>query len=683
MLSAHAWRDLLTVSLPASLFTGPAVVPYLSGIITACIATSIAVRSWRHMWALAPAAVFLAVGILWGTHIAPLAVEQGAAFGGVALGWLAWRARRAQRDVSADILGFQTETRARRLPVLSMAGMLGAAMIVGLGLTVLAGQPNRFVLRDTVEPPLDLRQFASPLTGFRYLERDQRDEVLMTVSGMPHGARLRLATVDTYDGVVYNVEQASSAYRRVGSTIGEEIQLPGTPTTVGVTVAKYAGVWLPGSGDLRGVRFSGSAAEALSDTLYYNRTSGTAVVTAGVSEGTAYEVDVVLPAVVTDADLDNRAFATVALPSNSGVPEAVGASAAELVGAAATPRDQVRTLAAKLREVGFFSDGSDGRSRSGHTAERITALLTAPQIVGDDEQYAVAMALMARQLGVPARVVMGFYPDANAAASGDWQVRGSDAHVWVEVAFDGVGWVAFDPTPDRSKTPQTDVPQPRHDPKPQVLPPPDPPVDRNNAANDIVDDQRKPPVTDEPAWRRLMLLTVVGVVSLAVLLGPLVLIVALKRRRRERRKESPVMSERSSGGWLEIVDHATDLGARIDPTLTRRELSGQFEESYPGAGALVVAELADAGVFGPAEPAEADVEAMWREVDVVLGRMDTSVSRRRRFLARVSPRSLGLSRQALSRSLSSWRIPEGVRGRAHVITRSLRTRVAGRKKDHL
>lgn len=143
------------------------------------------------------------------------------------------------------------------------------------------------------------------------------------------------------------------------------------------------------------------------------------------------------------------------------------------------------------------------------------------------------------------------------------------------------------------------------------------------------------------------------------------------------------MSERSSGGWLEIVDHATDLGARIDPTLTRRELSGQFEESYPGAGALVVAELADAGVFGPAEPAEADVEAMWREVDVVLGRMDTSVSRRRRFLARVSPRSLGLSRQALSRSLSSWRIPEGVRGRAHVITRSLRTRVAGRKKDHL
>jgi hypothetical protein len=93
-LTAYAWRDLLTVSLPASLFTGPAVVPYLSALGCSLIAGTVAFRTSRPGFALLPLGSLLAVGILWGVHTAPLALGLGVAFGIVAMVWLAWLSRR-------------------------------------------------------------------------------------------------------------------------------------------------------------------------------------------------------------------------------------------------------------------------------------------------------------------------------------------------------------------------------------------------------------------------------------------------------------------------------------------------------------------------------------------------------------------------------------------------------------
>ena len=67
------------------------------------------------------------------------------------------------------------------------------------------------------------------------------------------------------------------------------------------------------------------------------------------------------------------------------------------------------------------------------------------------------MALMARQAGYPARVVLGFYPEHYS--KGTLEVKGTMAHAWVEVNFDG-DWVAFDPTPPRDKKLVNPKPQP-------------------------------------------------------------------------------------------------------------------------------------------------------------------------------------------------------------------------------
>jgi hypothetical protein len=53
---------------------------------------------------------------------------------------------------------------------------------------------------------------------------------------------------------------------------------------------------------------------------------------------------------------------------------------------------------------------------------------------------------MLRSQGVPARLATGYVPGERDRVSGVWNVKGSDAHAWVEVWFPLTGWQAFDPT---------------------------------------------------------------------------------------------------------------------------------------------------------------------------------------------------------------------------------------------
>jgi protein-glutamine gamma-glutamyltransferase len=66
---------------------------------------------------------------------------------------------------------------------------------------------------------------------------------------------------------------------------------------------------------------------------------------------------------------------------------------------------------------------------------------------GHCEYFASAMAVMLRTLGIPSREVNGFLPGEYNDIAGDYIVRASDAHSWVEAYFPGNGWITFDPTP--------------------------------------------------------------------------------------------------------------------------------------------------------------------------------------------------------------------------------------------
>ncbi len=71
------------------------------------------------------------------------------------------------------------------------------------------------------------------------------------------------------------------------------------------------------------------------------------------------------------------------------------------------------------------------------------------------EQFATAMVVLCREVGIPARLVTGYLPGTYNPFTGYYEVHASDAHAWCEVLVDRFGWVEFDPSPGYSATPQS------------------------------------------------------------------------------------------------------------------------------------------------------------------------------------------------------------------------------------
>jgi transglutaminase-like putative cysteine protease len=84
-------------------------------------------------------------------------------------------------------------------------------------------------------------------------------------------------------------------------------------------------------------------------------------------------------------------------------------------------------------------------------ADALLTFLTQTR-TGFCQQYATAMAVLVRELGIPARVAVG-YQAGTLQDDGTYLVQSTDAHAWVEVFFEGYGWLQFEPTPGRGTHP--------------------------------------------------------------------------------------------------------------------------------------------------------------------------------------------------------------------------------------
>lgn len=644
-----SWKGLLTTVGPVSASDGHLIVPLLLSLVAAVLTTSAALRARHAAWAVLPAAAFLGAQIAFGMSQPALPVVQGLVFAVVAVVWLA--ACQAWSG-SGDAFAISAHDGAAKRPsgrrVIAGAAVVAVAATAGVATSAFAA-PNepRYVLRDVVIPPFDVREYPSPLQSFRGVVRDDADTPLFSVSGLPADARVRLGTMDAYSGIVYSVSDAgagdSSAFGAVRSNMSADAE--GVEVTLRFEIDGYAGVWMPDAGAVRSIDFDGPRADELRRTAHYNEVTGTAVVTAGLGEGDAYTLRTVLPVERADATLEGVGFAPITLPDQEEVPQELVSLASDALGEASSPIQRVRALQVFLADEGFFSHGLEGEvhSRAGHGSERISALVGGEQMVGDDEQYAVAMALMARELGMPARVVMGFYPDEDAAQGGVFTATGETLHAWVEVAFEGAGWVPFDPTPPEDQVPSDQATKPKADPKPQALQPP-PPIQEAVDLPVTVPDDREAEEEDEVAegFAGGVFLVVGGasLLLLAVLLAPLFVIGALKATRRRKRRQAERAFDRISGGWDELVDRAVDYGTEVRPGATRVEDAVAVESAFAEPRVATLARHADTEVFGPAEPTAADAEEFWRQVDEILAGIGAKTSFWGRLQARASLRSL-------------------------------------------
>ncbi|MEQ8822040.1 MAG: transglutaminase domain-containing protein [Sumerlaeia bacterium] len=123
--------------------------------------------------------------------------------------------------------------------------------------------------------------------------------------------------------------------------------------------------------------------------------------------------------------------------------------ARQAVGTASTDREKAAALTAFFHRNGRYTTDLRSLRQSGGESEAPDAVLRflSGSMEGHCELFASSMAILARSLDLPSRVVVGYHGGDFDAARGELVFHHADAHAWVEIFLEGEGWVAFDPTP--------------------------------------------------------------------------------------------------------------------------------------------------------------------------------------------------------------------------------------------
>jgi len=275
------------------------------------------------------------------------------------------------------------------------------------------------------------------------------------------------------------------------------------------------------------------------------------------------------------------------------------------------------------------------------------------------EQFAASMALMARTLGIPSRVAVGFLRP-EPTGTGTFACAGVDMHAWPELYFEGAGWLKFEPTPairtgeaptyqpdDGSATDPTRGPDL---PSTEAVDPLRPSLDPGAAAGASSD--------GNDGLSRVLIASLAGALFLAALaVAPRLVREALRRRRWTRTAAGEM-----EPAWRELHDGTVDLGLRFDDTATLRgagrALRPWLDADAPAVDALnrlVLRVERSRFARGPVGPVTVGTAADPRaDVETVLDHLAANRSRGRLLRATWLPMSL---------LPSSWR--DDRRSRSH------------------
>ncbi|MCU1497110.1 MAG: hypothetical protein JWM47_1063, partial [Acidimicrobiales bacterium] len=395
--------------------------------------------------AVAPAAVLFVFCAMLGSG--DHRIWSTMAFTGAVLGFVAsHRALRAQLGQAWLATSATTGPRAvlRAGVALAVVGMVGGAAIG----PVLPGSDADAVIhwrataerngdRTTVSPIVDLRK--------RLVNQEQTELFMVTAE---HRAYWRLTALDRFDGQLWT---SSSTYSAAGDDLtGTSSDVVGSRSNEQhIRIQNLSAIWAPAAYQARSL-------EKATEGLSWDPRSGTLIVDAPEASGDNVTSDGLDYVVVSEApvlegddlraadgpDPEGIAREYLELPEDFpdlAIDEARGATAH-----AEGRYDQAIALQNFFRTTFEYSLDVP----AGHGDSAIVDFLESR--TGYCEQFAGTYAAMARSLGMPARVAVGFTPgDLVEDRPDTYQVRGRHAHAWPEVYFTGIGWVPFEPTPGR------------------------------------------------------------------------------------------------------------------------------------------------------------------------------------------------------------------------------------------
>lgn len=271
------------------------------------------------------------------------------------------------------------------------------------------------------------------------------------------------------------------------------------------------------------------------------------------------------------------------------------------------------------------------RAGSSSYADVVASVLSQDRS-GTPEQYATLIALIARRLGVPARLVSGFrvQPDAGKATlpGGHYNVTTAQAWTWVEVPIVGVGWVVLDGSPGTYSSSHVEptaaaslTPTPSSTPTQNAL------ITKSNNGHAVAPKSATP--HSPGASQRGLVITLLSTFG-ALLVALLLLLTLRKSTRRRRRQRSPDPRLRAIGAWRESIDVLTEAGLPDLTNLTSAEIAALTGSQFgpdPASQAGYLGHAANTAVYSTAllvSPQDADAaweaeRALRRQVNRQLG----------------------------------------------------------------
>jgi transglutaminase-like putative cysteine protease len=524
-------------------------------------------------------------------------------------------------------------------------------LVVGLSVAVAPIMANRVQKapndpRRYVAPPSLNAQDENPLirlSGWALNPTEKLFDTDIATSVPPGQLLIRLAVLSDYDGVNWKV---GGDYREAGRVL-PPVNGPGAPGTGGapirqtITIHDLDGRLLPAAPvahQVDGVRVA------------YDQATGTLIRPEGLRTGLTYTVQ------SRQSTVDVNTLPGADVPSGPSV-------ARFLALGTANPPTSLTELAQRLgAEVGspyqkalavedylatHYTLVSD--APSGHAYPNLNFFLFAPRNAGGQrgtsEQFAASFAVLARMLGLPTRVVVGFQARPGAST-----VRGKDALAWPEVLFSGLGWVPFDPLPKADSTPQ---PLESFQPKPNPSTPP-PSMAPTLAISVSPQKPSRSPSAAAVAgggpgpW----LAAGLGGGGGLILVG-LTVIALLRRRLRIGRLDRGDPAHRVAGAWREVLDALRLAGRPPAPHLPASEVAhyatriavpahelrrGKLRLATPPLDDL--ATLINRTTYASDGPDEQDARRARAQALAYVGELRARRSWWRRLLWRVDPRPL-------------------------------------------
>jgi transglutaminase-like putative cysteine protease len=555
---------------------------------------------------------------------------------------------------------------ATRSPVLAVLLLVLAGLLATLIVPRLPGATDEPTAIDR-EPPVDEPVPDSPVEVFANYRRPDGlvqpsvvDEPLLRVEiDQPSTGYLTVANLDDYDGGTWRFD-------RLFTPTGFEV--PGAPGISDETIEQryeiletlpFADQWLPAIDRPVAVPpFDVNVdGDAFTVQAVYDEPTGMVISPAPVGAGTTYSVT----SRSTSATLDDVSVETPVASANVSAPAATTALVSDPNRVLDTWESRVSedsdtvlvgdveslvTLRTWMRDrLAVTPDDLEAElaAQGGRADPVIRSLalvaMNAKLFEGDGqgtpEQIATMYVMLARRLGVPARLATGFRIVDEGSRdqgidAGTYEVTGGDTWAWAELLIGDEGWVVVDPTP----------------PKDQVVPPsttttlPEGSKQEEDKPNEDLTAILPNPVAAAPPpveaafpwfWAIVGTLLVLG-------LGGFLLAGGLRRRLRRKARRSGDARQQVVGAWHEVLDQLDEADLRTLGPLSGTEVAAAASEHFgPEVGAPVagIATLSTPAVYSSVEIDEASATEAWQNLEAARVALRRKLTARQRFSAMV------------------------------------------------